>query len=143
LGRCERHRRRRVGGARKEEGWNMPNRSARPCLGMCGNLVRGRSRCPSCARKVEEQRGRPEARGYDRAWRRLRAAHLARHPYCVTPGCGRLGNQVDHIKAHREDEALRLDPRNLQTLCHSCHSRKTVERDGGFGRSASSLLKIS
>jgi 5-methylcytosine-specific restriction protein A len=23
---------------------------------------------------------------------------------------------------------------NLQSLCHSCHSKKTVAQDGGFGR---------
>jgi 5-methylcytosine-specific restriction protein A len=26
------------------------------------------------------------------------------------------------------------DPDNLQWLCAGCHSRKTVEQDGGFGR---------
>jgi len=40
---------------------------------------------------------------------------------------------VDHVLAHRGDEGLRLDPNNLQALCHSCHSRKTASLDGGFG----------
>jgi 5-methylcytosine-specific restriction protein A len=53
-------------------------------------------------------------------------------PNCAA--CGAPGTDVDHIRAHRGDEELRLDPGNLRTLCRACHSRKTVGVDGGFGR---------
>ena len=64
-------------------------------------------------------------RGYDADWRKLRAAHLKRQPNCVI--CGKPGNTVDHIKRVRDFPELRLDPRNLQTLCASHHS-STVQR---------------
>jgi 5-methylcytosine-specific restriction protein A len=44
-----------------------------------------------------------------------------------------MATQVDHVKAHHGNEALRLDPANLQSLCQSCHSRKTATVDHGGG----------
>jgi 5-methylcytosine-specific restriction protein A len=117
----------------------MPSRAARPCTGAgCRQLVRGvGSRCEVCRRKYEASRGTSADRGYSSDWQRLRADHLARHPHCED--C-RLNGQlveakhVDHVKAHRGNETLRLDRTNLRSLCASCHSRKTVKQDGGFGR---------
>jgi len=34
---------------------------------------------------------------------------------------------VDHIRDHKGDWALFTDRDNLQSLCHRCHSRKTME----------------
>lgn len=83
--------------------------------------------------KADAARDAASARNYDTQWRALRAAHLRDHPNCKQCGKHARGAHVDHIRAHRGDDALRLDPRNLQTLCHSCHSKKTAARDGGFG----------
>jgi HNH endonuclease len=49
---------------------------------------------------------------------------------------GRLtpGTCVDHIVPHRGDMTLFWDPTNWQTLCDSCHGKKTTREDGGFGR---------
>lgn len=73
-------------------------------------------------------------RGYGRRWRRRRLRYLAAHPWCADPS-HRLpvpGEHVDHIvplaRGGTDDET------NLQTLCASCHARKTVLLDGGFGR---------
>ncbi len=82
---------------------------------------------------------RPSAsrRGYDSVWQKLRLAHLQEHPLCVD--C-RAANQltaasvVDHRIPHRGNDALRLDASNLDSLCPSCHSRRTTLYDGGFGR---------
>jgi 5-methylcytosine-specific restriction protein A len=84
----------------------------------------------------DEIRGNAHARGYDARWRRLRDWFIQQNPLCVI--CERLGKTmqaecVDHIKAHKGNEELRLDPENLQSLCWSCHSKKTVKHDGGFG----------
>ena len=81
----------------------------------------------------EAERADATTRGYGEDWRALRSAHLADNPACVQ--CGRIArsNHVDHIVAHRGDDRLRIDPANLQTLCHSCHSRKTAQQDAGFG----------
>ncbi len=66
------------------------------------------------------------ARGYDRTWQALRLMILRRSPLCVK--CGQGASQVDHIVPIRRGGA-RLDPDNLQPLCHSCHSSKTATED--------------
>jgi predicted phosphodiesterase/5-methylcytosine-specific restriction endonuclease McrA len=60
-------------------------------------------------------------------WRRIRATQLRREPLC---SCGRIAREVDHISADTADNR----PSNLRSYCKSCHSRKTVASDGGFGR---------
>jgi 5-methylcytosine-specific restriction enzyme A len=60
-------------------------------------------------------------------WQRLRTSHLREHPFCED--CKpRLvqGTDVDHKVPHRGSVQLFFDESNLQTLCHSCHSRKTL-----------------
>ena len=76
------------------------------------------------------------AQGYDKRWHRLSRWYRRRHPICADPfgvhgsRC-EPGAHVDHIvpltRGGTNDES------NLQTLCVSCHSRKTVLFDGGFG----------
>ena len=68
-------------------------------------------------------------RGYGAEWRRIRAEHLACHPYCAT--CGAPGTHVDHAVARERGGTD--DVGNLQTLCARHHSRKTAQMDGGFG----------
>lgn len=114
----------------------MPNRPAKACLTHgCRVLVRGSaSRCPEHARAKESARGSSTSRGYDAEWRRLRGAHLSAHPMCSHPACDLIATDVDHVTPHRGDDRLRLDPDNLQSLCHGHHSSKTVAQDGGLGR---------
>lgn len=113
----------------------MPSRSAKSCLKPgCRTLVRGASRCPEHIREQEQARGTATQRGYDSDWRKLRAAHIASHPTCSQPGCTLPATDVDHVIAHRGNDALRLDPGNLQSFCHGHHSQKTVSEDGGLGR---------
>jgi 5-methylcytosine-specific restriction protein A len=65
-------------------------------------------------------------RGYDAAWKRVRLEHLAMEPLCrhcrphATPA-----TQVDHIIDIADDPDLRLVHTNLQSLCHTHHSKKT------------------
>lgn len=105
----------------------------------CPELVpRGRCerhRAAAAAQDVRE-RGTGADRGYDARWRALRAAYVQLHPSCeaclaegLTPEPGRV--IVDHIVPHRGDDALRLDPTNLQTLCRSHHARKTAAEGAG------------
>lgn len=121
----------------------MPNRSARPCgKPGCSRLARGAgSRCADHAREREQARGTAKVRGYGADWRTLRAAHLRAHPSCSHPECDMLATDVDHLTPHRGDDALRLDPDNLQSLCHSHHSSKTATQDGGFGRARCELIE--
>lgn len=70
------------------------------------------------------------------AWKRIRARQLAKEPTCrlcrerglLTPA-----THVDHIDGKA---ACAHDYReeNLQSLCQSCHSAKTAQEDGGFGK---------
>jgi 5-methylcytosine-specific restriction protein A len=62
-------------------------------------------------------------------WRAVRAAFLREHPLCLA--CERRGRLVpavvvDHAKPLKAGGA-RLDPANLQSLCVSCHNRKTAQ----------------
>lgn len=81
---------------------------------------------------------RPSAhrRGYGRNWQRLRAVVLNREPLCrlcradgLTVAAEHVDHNVSLAEGGTNDEA------NLIPLCHSCHSKKTVERDGGLGHS--------
>ena len=71
------------------------------------------------------------------AWRRLRLEHLQREPLCrmcEARGVVRSGSHVDHIKAHKGDNALAFDPGNLQTLCVTCHNavKQALEKGGSL-----------
>ncbi|RMG98277.1 MAG: HNH endonuclease [Chloroflexi bacterium] len=68
------------------------------------------------------------ARGYGYQWRKIRDDFLERHPICVV--CGDVATDVDHIIPRRQGGTD--DDSNLQSLCHSCHSRKTALYDGAF-----------
>ena len=82
-------------------------------------------------------KGTSSERGYGSKWRALRNRYIAQHPYCVEcmkKGIFTMATDVDHIVPHRGDPSLLFDENNLQSLCKSCHSRKTAKEDGGFGR---------
>ncbi|MFY8385442.1 HNH endonuclease signature motif containing protein [Pseudomonas aeruginosa] len=69
-------------------------------------------------------------RGYGYRWQQARARFLAKHPLCRS--CSEAGDvveatEVDHIIAHRGDQALFWDESNWQPLCKRCHSAKTQE----------------
>jgi 5-methylcytosine-specific restriction endonuclease McrA len=57
------------------------------------------------------------------AWRKLRAAIIARDPICRTPGCGQPSTHADHIKPRRQGGSD--DPSNLRGLCSCCNARVT------------------
>jgi len=65
-------------------------------------------------------------------WRRFRSSVLAARPICEAPGCGRRSTDVHHRQTVRSGGAP-FAQANVETLCHSCHSRHTAANDGGFG----------
>lgn len=65
------------------------------------------------------------ARGYNYRWQQFRKIYLMEHSICVI--CGQPATDVDHIKDHNGDKVLFWNEKNLQALCHSCHSKKTAK----------------
>jgi 5-methylcytosine-specific restriction protein A len=125
----------------------MPWKPKHPCryAGCSALAEHGESYCSEHKSKVriqyEAQRGTSTERGYNARWRRLRQWFLNSHPLCAE--CGRHGilkaaAVVDHVIPHRGDQTLLYDQSNLQSLCTTCHNRKTATEDGGLGNRQSS-----
>jgi 5-methylcytosine-specific restriction protein A len=94
---------------------------------------------PVKAKTFSQRQGRPSeprptarARGYDRAWERLRNAFLAQHPMCFAPGCNRAADVVDHIIPIVVNPALRLAWSNCRPACTHHHNALTArfKREG-------------
>lgn len=101
-------------------------------------------RHPGCAALTPDgwcpaHKPKPTARRESAAWHswyslpvwtnQLRPAQLLREPFCRE--CARRGlrvraTDVDHIQDHKGDWTLFAAEWNLESLCHSCHSRKTM-----------------
>ena len=88
---------------------------------------------------LDKHRRTPAERGYDAAWRRVRAAFLREHPLCECDDCRAGANRitpatvVDHIVPIEEAPGLRLVWSNLRAMAKACHDRRTA-RDQGFNR---------
>jgi 5-methylcytosine-specific restriction enzyme A len=113
-------------------------RGARVCSEPgCGTVIPGAGKCETHDREAKAKRDamRPSSteRGYNSPeWRRIRAAYMAAHPVCEAPwGCIHPSQHCDHIDGSGPfgDNS----DSNLSALCASCHSKKTVRFDGGFG----------
>ncbi len=76
------------------------------------------------ARKIKN---RPYIKLYNSVqWRRMSTQKLKDNPVCEDCG-NRVSIEVDHIEPHRGDLKLFFNYKNLQALCKSCHSKKTVK----------------
>lgn len=98
----------------------------------CPELTRS-GRCASCDRTADRARGTAAERGYDSRWRRTREDFLDAHPLCSEAGCLTIATDVDHIDGLGPHGPLGHSWSNLQGLCKSHHSQKTVRENGGFG----------
>jgi 5-methylcytosine-specific restriction protein A len=101
---------------------------------------RVRERFGGLPQSVVRYEGGSTKRGYGHDWQQLRRYHLSHEPLCrlcKARGHTVAAQEVDHIKPFDGlDDPLRLDGSNLQSLCKSCHSRKTRRqgsRAGGGG----------
>ena len=80
--------------------------------------------------KIAENRPSSSKRGYDSSWRMVRLQHLLNNPLCDM--CLKehkfvQGQDVHHKTKLRVRPDLRDEPSNLQSLCHSCHSKITAK----------------
>ncbi len=115
---------------------NKTTRIPRPCKhGGCMRLTT-EGYCELHKADANPMRQSPSARGYNYKWQKASKAYLAKHPFCAEcerQGLHVLATEVDHIIPHKGDKVLFWNKDNWQGLCHSCHSRKTVRENGGFG----------
>ena len=116
----------------------MPTAAPKPCTHPgCTVLVKA-GRCElhhKAQRKQQDQRRDRGPRFYDKSlWRdRIRPHQLRLHPLCadcVVQGMIVAATDVEHIDGNTGNN----HPDNLNSLCHSCHSKKTARQDGSFGR---------
>lgn len=59
----------------------------------------------------------------------LRPNQLLKDPFCrecAKRGVRTRATDVDHVVDHKGNWTVFTDPGNLESLCHSCHSRKTA-----------------
>ena len=91
-------------------------------------------------------------------WQASRAGYMRNHPLCADPfGEHEIrvvaAKDLDHITPMRvafEQGGMVLVSkmfwnfeRNVQGLCHSCHSRKTSTEDGGFGHKGNRINAVA
>ena len=127
---------------------SVPSEAPTPCRSPgCAELVYDRRARGLCVRHVRERSAKQGARARRRNftdddrkrdnwysssdWRRLRRSFISRNPLCVdcfSRGFVRKADVVDHIVERKDDDSLRLDSSNLQSLCHSCHNTKSAEQ---------------
>ena len=111
----------------------MGRRPLRPCRAPgCHILVPG-GFCPAPQPKRTERSARAASWRWmygSAAWGALRAGRLVMAPFCracAARGLRVRATDVDHIRDHKGDWDVFTDRNNLQSLCHSCHSRKTAK----------------
>ena len=123
----------------------MPHQAPRTCTYSGCRAIVSKGRCEQHSTQGRQGQGRQSdahrlpssQRGYDARWRIVRESQLSEFPLCAI--CWKNGRAtsatcVDHIVPIRVNPDLLYDPTNLQSLCDSCHARKTAREDGGFGR---------
>lgn len=74
-------------------------------------------------------------RGYGYKWQKYSKRRLAANPFCESDHCRdhyTVATCTDHIQpVTGADDPLFWQPSNHQSLCHSCHSRKTATETNG------------
>ncbi len=102
----------------------MPYKPPHPCgHGGCPALTHGRYCEAHTKPQPRPLDGRPREyfKPYGYAWQQLRAKYIKAHPLCEV--CGAPAKDVDHIVPVQEGGPSVWS--NLQSLCRSCHNRKT------------------
>src|SRR5699024_6920722 len=64
-------------------------------------------------------------------WRKLRKQILLRDDYMcqyfLNKGLYKQADVVDHIIEVKDEITKAYEPENMQSLCHDCHNKKTIE----------------
>ena len=86
---------------------------------------------PVSQQEIDRHRHDNEVYG-NTVWRRLRRIKLSANPLCelcLIKGIVVQAEQVDHIIPVSQQPELKLVYENLQSLCETCHSKKTREEN--------------
>lgn len=109
-----------------------PTRPLGPCTypGCPGRATAGHGRCGTHQRqdrqRFDQQRGTATERGYDAAWRRLRAEVLRERPVCQgSPGKVCFAPAVDVHHTPRYLPGTDHRDYRLTALCKACHGAIT------------------
>lgn len=111
----------------------MPNRPLHECNHPgCHVLVQGKGNCQKHRRASSTKRGYGGKR-----WLAFRKVQLEREPLCrecLREGRTVAATDVDHVTPIEGPADPRFyDLECVQSLCHSCHARKTAQ-ESGFSR---------
>lgn len=82
----------------------------------------------------DAERGTPAARGYNKAWHRIRGKKLKEQPLCELCRVAKA-DTVHHIKPLRQGGTHTLE--NLQSVCRGCHSVLHPEKGRSSARTGS------
>jgi 5-methylcytosine-specific restriction protein A len=111
----------------------MPKNPVKPCkYPGCSSLV-DQGYCDSHKGMAPVVRDAPTQGLYGtRRWKSIRVLQLAKEPWCAE--CLRANiytpaTDVDHVERHHGDP-IKFFFGKRQSLCHSCHSRKTAGEVG-------------
>ncbi|HPF54679.1 MAG TPA: HNH endonuclease [Clostridia bacterium] len=126
----------------QEEGNGMPQKPKTPCRYPGCSALCEEAYCDKHRQQVNheyntQQRDKAASSFYASArWRSLRKQKLALNPMCEE--CARQNRltpatMVDHIIPIKQGGQA-LDMENLQSLCWSCHSAKSILEGSRFGR---------
>lgn len=119
----------------------MPYRPKHPCsYSGCPNLTNDRF-CEEHKKQADREYNKYQRDEFSRnfyntpRWREIRKIKLTNSPFCEE--CKKNGTivkatMVDHILAIKQGGSA-YDLNNLQSLCWSCHSRKSVLEGSRFG----------
>jgi 5-methylcytosine-specific restriction endonuclease McrA len=120
-----------------------PTRPLAACLEpRCAGRATHRGRCEQHDRERRRERfarNRQDLYGSPK-WVAASREFLKANPTCCD--CGKSSACTDHSEAHRGHSGAFWNPANFRARCWSCHSRKTVKHDGGFGRPLKPLDSI-
>ena len=119
----------------------MPYKPKRPCsYSGCPNLTNGRY-CAEHQKLTDKQynlyeRDKVAQKFYQsNEWKAAKRKHLQHEPLCrecASQGKYTKATMVDHIVPIKKGGAPLLDS-NLQSLCWSCHSKKSAEEGSRWG----------
>ncbi len=106
----------------------MARKPLKPCRNQCGQYTR-ETYCTACCKRVggrDGKRASSSVRGYDRRWRRLRAAKLRQSPLCelcLATGRTEPATVVHHLDPVDDGNPVLCALDRLESNCLSCHSK--------------------